>query len=655
MPPFVQAPSHGLLRDHLGNQNSKLADAANYTWNQALPIHERQTQKGGNIDGRLHVEEVEKNIWRLLSETQKNFTGNTYNIDGFSPYALYLLSCSVCCHDLDKGLPNEVLGGRLKHGEGSAYYVLNEWKSLGIHKRDAELISWIIRIHDYKEDFEEQLSNLPIPDKFPGYPDLRLLATLLKAADTLHSDESRISRLSVPDNILEESKREKQQARGDTVAWGTIERNIVITASITNMETGIALLKSIRYMTKTEWPPILRSLEACGFPHNLQFRCLCSQFLEQQLTNDGLLPQDCVTICDYPFESQTSETKSDTPRIKALNGPTKFIANPPNNLETHPSNAIKENICPSDLRNPMAYVSEVHQTWIVKVFLDNVFNITTLMDTIERFEQKVTEFAIEQIYHWIKERLPATTISNTYKQFSFEKCNFYVFSAENINSKKDKKIELPIIIFSIVTKKTCPYSEPRKGKWKGKDKIDACGVGKYRIVETICKGRFPINLDELASYLANIFTSSYAWLYEYIRRNFRQFETEVSSRIYSHARILLRPHCSEKILDTLLFAVQSKGRSQYIFDSQAMESVLRFFAKREGNPPYLLAKLFMEMILNNIDFEKSFAKIAIGSRGCIPAKLDDAKYREESTLFELAEELNFNAVDISVLAIHKEN
>jgi hypothetical protein len=91
-----------------------LADAANYTWQIACEIHDRQTAKGGNVNGRTHVEQVELNIWRLLTETRERRERPAeacLNLDRFSPMDLYLLSCAACCHDFDKGLHNDVLGG----------------------------------------------------------------------------------------------------------------------------------------------------------------------------------------------------------------------------------------------------------------------------------------------------------------------------------------------------------------------------------------------------------------------------------------------------------------------------------------------------------------------------------------------------------------
>ena len=176
------SPSHGHLRDHLMQKDSHLAEASK--------IHDRQTSRGGNDNGRTHVESVENNIWRLLSETHENPPGSRLNLDRFQPLDIYLLSCAACCHDFDKGLHNDVLselGEDFKHGAGSGKFIFDNWEKLDIvNQAAAKYIDWIVSIHDCKEDFDDRLQDLP---DSAALPRLRLLATLLKAADTLHMDD----------------------------------------------------------------------------------------------------------------------------------------------------------------------------------------------------------------------------------------------------------------------------------------------------------------------------------------------------------------------------------------------------------------------------------------------------------------------------------
>ena len=105
------------LREYLrqlGDEGQALADAADSTWRIASEIHDRQTSKGENVNGRRHVEQVERNIWRLLSETHEYRPPRRLNLERFEPLDLYLLSCAACCHDFDKGLHNDALGGEFE-------------------------------------------------------------------------------------------------------------------------------------------------------------------------------------------------------------------------------------------------------------------------------------------------------------------------------------------------------------------------------------------------------------------------------------------------------------------------------------------------------------------------------------------------------------
>ena len=58
------------LRDHLEQERPDLATTANHLWQKSGDIHSRQNRPDSNENGRLHVEAVERNIWRLLTETR---------------------------------------------------------------------------------------------------------------------------------------------------------------------------------------------------------------------------------------------------------------------------------------------------------------------------------------------------------------------------------------------------------------------------------------------------------------------------------------------------------------------------------------------------------------------------------------------------------
>jgi tetratricopeptide (TPR) repeat protein len=268
----VQAPSRGSLRDFLMQQEPYLAEAANETWKAAEDIHARQTEKLANVNGLRHVEKVETNIWRLLNETTDRSLKR--NLERFSNVDLSLLSCAACCHDLDKGLDDKLLAENFIHGGGSADFVCKQWESLKILSQAAAIaIATIVSIHDCKADFDSKVQELktdwPVEDKSVN---LQILATLLKVADTLHSDESRISRVPVPDDSLQGFDRLKQLARSSGLGWGPDGRRIVLTVLMHGGETANAVQDMIDYIVAVEWPPISRNLQAHQFPHEIEFR-----------------------------------------------------------------------------------------------------------------------------------------------------------------------------------------------------------------------------------------------------------------------------------------------------------------------------------------------------------------------------------------------
>ncbi|MBM4326038.1 MAG: hypothetical protein FJ118_02650 [Deltaproteobacteria bacterium] len=291
----VQAPSHGPLRDYLMKLDSRLAEAANRTWEIASQIHDRQTEKGANVNGRVHVEKVEENIWRFLWETNDRSPERKRNLDSFSSVDLYLLSCAACCHDFDKGLHNAVLPNGFQHGEGSGDFVCRNWQALSIESQHAaEYIDWIIRIHDCKEDFDTKLQEIPesytVLNKTGN---LRRLATLLKAADTLHLDESRVSVVAVPNESLQGPDQRKQVGRASVHGWEPDGQNVVISFSVRTQEDLDAIVGLSRYFRTEEWPPIARNLSAHHFPHRLSFDCKhCTPSLRDQLVKAGILIAD---------------------------------------------------------------------------------------------------------------------------------------------------------------------------------------------------------------------------------------------------------------------------------------------------------------------------------------------------------------------------
>ena len=166
-----QAPSRGPLRNYLMSLDTVLANAANYTWDKAAVIHERQTRVGENVNGTKHVKQVEKNIWKILDDGHGTLKQGQTQLEKLDETEIYLLSCAACCHDFDKGITPEVLEGDFEHGEGSGQFVLRNYERLGIiSKAAAEDIARIISVHDCKEDFYDRVREIPV--RAPDCPNL---------------------------------------------------------------------------------------------------------------------------------------------------------------------------------------------------------------------------------------------------------------------------------------------------------------------------------------------------------------------------------------------------------------------------------------------------------------------------------------------------
>jgi len=311
-----------------------LAEAANRTWQIASEIHDRQTEKGANVNGRRHVERVEDNIWRLLDETHDRSHDRNKNLGNYSEVDLYLLSCAACCHDFDKGLHNAVLDEDFKHGEGSGDFVYKNWQALSIESEAAaEYIDWIVGIHDAKEDFDQELHKIPASyTLFNKNGDLRRLSTLLQAADTLHFDESRISCLAVPDESLGGLDRVKQIARKAIHGWRPDGERIVVTASIKSADSAQACQEFARYLEGKEWPPIGRNLKAYQFPHRIEFQCTYPPSLRDQFSAEGMGLSDTFDLNLQRIMSLTPSVAFVTTDLMVSDEPLRLIAVPADGL-----------------------------------------------------------------------------------------------------------------------------------------------------------------------------------------------------------------------------------------------------------------------------------------------------------------------------------
>ncbi|MCD4755256.1 MAG: hypothetical protein K8R75_05575, partial [Deltaproteobacteria bacterium] len=129
---------------------------------------------------------------------------------------------------------------------------------LGLTRPQANAISSVISIHDLNPDeFQKEISLLKTNQASPAGPyNLQRLAVLLKAADILHCDNSRIPRLGIEPDKLERLDRKKHLCRYCTDGWIPDGKRIVIQASPGTDEEIEAVRECLGYMKNSEWPAV---------------------------------------------------------------------------------------------------------------------------------------------------------------------------------------------------------------------------------------------------------------------------------------------------------------------------------------------------------------------------------------------------------------
>ena len=250
------------LRNHLRKINPGLAAKADNFWEISEPILERQNAPNSNENGLKHVKMVEHNCWRLINESNK--------INEFNPDEIYILSCSACCHDFDKGLLTETTDDRA-HGEGSGDFLLANYKRLQQNIPEIIAIRKIIGIHDFSENkFTEELHKIEKTFSIStGTVKLHKLAVILKAADILHTDNSRISDLAIDVNKLKGIDRAKYLARESISGWSIDGTRIIASAVPQTSEALEAVEGCLEYIKSEEWPAVSDKLSDYNLPYNL--------------------------------------------------------------------------------------------------------------------------------------------------------------------------------------------------------------------------------------------------------------------------------------------------------------------------------------------------------------------------------------------------
>ncbi|MDA3898209.1 MAG: SUMF1/EgtB/PvdO family nonheme iron enzyme [Desulfobacteraceae bacterium] len=258
------------LREYLESRDKKLSGVAENLWRVSEPIHGRQNYPDSNENGLLHLEKVENNIWRLLISPP--ISNTEAHLEKLSNFEIFILSCAACCHDFDKGL-NTALPKGFVHGEGSGEFLYNNQVILGLTRTQAKAVQTAVSLHDLKdEEFRKKWKKL---SKNHAGPDEtynpQVLALLLKTADILHCDNSRVlSEIAIKSDKLEGLDRKKYLFRNCTEGWKINGSRIVIQVDPTFDEEKAAASECFTFMKKMEWSAVSNGLEQYDFPYELE-------------------------------------------------------------------------------------------------------------------------------------------------------------------------------------------------------------------------------------------------------------------------------------------------------------------------------------------------------------------------------------------------
>ena len=262
----MTGPSVERLQAYLRDRAAELARRAEMIWRLAEPLHKGQTRPDKDRGGASHCRAVEQNAWQLILAAGQ--------LDQFHPIELFLLSIAACCHDFDKGLKS-VFPDKFRHGEGSGWYVVEHSGHLLLEAPEATAVDCIVSLHDrLGVDFVTALDRLPEEGRKTVGPnltvDLRRLCVLLKAADVLHTDSSRVPPPSVDVARLTGLDRAKHLARSCIHPWKAQGNVVVLPAYPQDLEQEEAVRAAFEYLRENEWQPLVLELRAHRFPYRLQ-------------------------------------------------------------------------------------------------------------------------------------------------------------------------------------------------------------------------------------------------------------------------------------------------------------------------------------------------------------------------------------------------
>ena len=260
------------LRDHLRTLTSELATRADNFWLQARPLHERQGQPDSHDNGPKHIAMVEHNIWRLIYGPDDRH-GRSH-LDEFQPVEFFLLSLVACSHDFDKAIDsaNKVPRELRVHGRDSGEFVLANQEFFQLASDEAYSIADAISLHDLGPDaFRGGLQRLEGKKALSlGTVDLCRIAVILKAADILQCDLTRVPLIGIEVDQLTGHARAKYLARKCTTGWRINGDRIEIQSRPDSNEEEKAACDAFTYMRDEEWAGPRDSLRHYEFPNELK-------------------------------------------------------------------------------------------------------------------------------------------------------------------------------------------------------------------------------------------------------------------------------------------------------------------------------------------------------------------------------------------------
>lgn len=220
----------------------------------AREIQERQQSKEGHQQGPLHCGMVEDNLGKLIPDDQKsNF---------FTPLELFLFSAAACYHDIGKSIES-----KKKHGEIAMDEMLDRAKKYGLTDPEGLVLSYIVGSHDSEEVFNEVPENYHVANEDVR---VRLLSSLLRLADILHSDNSRIPHTHVGDTKKED---EKTRFRKLIPGWGFDKNSQIELTAVPENYNDLNIIQNGVSMMQKEIECIAPVLHDAGYPYKISIHC----------------------------------------------------------------------------------------------------------------------------------------------------------------------------------------------------------------------------------------------------------------------------------------------------------------------------------------------------------------------------------------------